>query len=359
MKLATALNLVQPILLLLGAMMLSTAQIASSTILAKRVPRHIVLIYTDAREKDAYFSPENFVPLAAFVDKTGKPVDKFFDGFLFIGLDAPSGRGLYPGWNKKQAIAEDFTWFLSRLFEEKKQIYNLDSAISSLPKKLQQQTSVIITIPYPDKNLSFSERTSLVEQYINHAINKFQMSKFEHLSLSGFYWINETVPENDVELVKTTAKLVHAKGSVFYWIPYFNAERIDQWRTLGFDYVMLQPNYAFRNVEKERFLETELKRRQNHINIEMELALYTRGRPESPAWENSFFEYLDAALKYKWINLPMVGYYYANAYLAMVSDTQKYPYYQLVYKLRHGTLTKSDITKVKRNYSARTPASKK
>ena len=42
--------------------------------------------------------------------------------------------------------------------------------------------------------------------------------------------------------------------------------------------------------------------------IEMEVARYTRNRPESPAWKDSFLKYVSAGVKHDWAALDCVGY---------------------------------------------------
>jgi hypothetical protein len=82
----------------------------------------------------------------------------------------------------------------------------------------------------------------------------------------------------------------------------------------------------------------------------MELALYTRNRPESPAWQPSFFEYLDAGLKYGWMQLTWVSYYYGSDFSKMALDSKLHIFYELIYRFRAGTLTKNDVDYWRKNY---------
>ena len=139
------------------------------------------------------------------------------------------------------------------------------------------------------------------------------------------------------------AQSVHARQLNLYWIPYFDADGEANWRACGFDCAMLQPNYAFRDVPPARFAAEDAKRRKLGMSVEMEIARYTRNRPESPPWKESFLKYLAAGAQNHWANLDCVSYYFGNDFVKMSEDPAEYPYYELVHKFIDHSLKTHDL----------------
>jgi hypothetical protein len=305
-------------------------------------PKHVVLVYSDARAGIRQLDKDDYSRLAAFVDNQGKPVDTMFDGFLILGLKAKSGRGLVPGFGNP-IQKEDYDWFLGNLFEDGKQIASLNQAVQSLPLNLRTTRQVILAIPYPGQSYSNEIRSDMVNYFVAEAARRFEQGHFDRLHLAGFYWLQEDIPPGDLAFIKEVAQEVHARHLQFYWIPYFSAKGQQEWRACGFDCAMLQPNYAFRDVKPSRFDDTETKRQREGMTIEMEVARYTRNRPESPAWKDSFLKYLSAGLRYKWATLDSVGYYNGNDLVTMSRQPQEYPYYELIHKFVKRTLSRQDV----------------
>jgi hypothetical protein len=318
---------------------------ATALFAADNSPKHVVLVYSDARPAANRFNKEDYVRLAAFVDSKGKPVDALFDSFLILGLKAKSGDALAPGFGPP-IQKEDYEWFLGRLFEEGGQVASLDEAVRSLPSDLRTPRQVILAIPYPFQTFSNQARLDMVRHFVGEAARRFEQGHFAGVHLAGFYWLNESMTEKDLGIVKETAQLVHARRLKFYWIPYFTAKGLADWRSCGFDHAMLQPNYAFRDVKTNRFAETEALRLGLGMTIEMEVAQYTRNRPESPAWKDSFAKYLSAGLKYDWEALDCVGYYNGNDLAAMSRQPQNYPYYEVIHKFIRRTLSQEDLDRL-------------
>ena len=319
--------------------------LASAAFAGEDFPRHVVLVYADARPAIKQLDKEDYSRLAAFVDRQGKPVDTLFDGFLILGLKAKSGDGLVPGFGNPIQKA-DYDWFLDHLFENGKQVANLEEAVQSLPSDLKKTRQVILGIPYPSEIHSDETRSNMVSQFISEATRRFEQGHFACLHLNGFYWLNETVSGKDLDLIKAAAKQVHTGQLKFYWIPYFGAKGKENWRACGFDCAMLQPNYAFRKVTTLRFDEAEAKRRELGMTIEMEVSRYTRNRPESPAWKDSFLKYAAAGMQHQWAALDCVGYYNGNDLVTMSRLPEEYPYYELIHKFINRTLNQADLDRL-------------
>ncbi|MGB9806660.1 MAG: DUF4855 domain-containing protein, partial [Thermoproteota archaeon] len=201
---------------------------------------------------------------------------------------------------------------------------------------------MLIVILLADPNLNLSQRTTKVKSYVDEVVAKFYSLNFKNLRLEGFYWMSETAPERDRELIRESCKYVHEKGFKMYWIPYFTAQGYENWKELGFDYVMLQPNFAFYDLTVQRFKEVDERIRKYNLTVEMELPDYIRN-PNLRDWKQSFVIYLNASLFYKWNKLSPTSYYYANAFYQIYSNERLY--YDLLYKYVKGNLTFNDISK--------------
>lgn len=260
--------------------------------------------------------------------------------FYFLALARPSGGSYETGTTNDK----DWSWLLDRLFGSGNQVKNLQNAAEEASKLLGKEVTlkVIIVIPLPDPNLNFSERVTKVKTYVDKVIDNFYSSNFKNLKLEGFYWMSETAPEGDRQLIKESCNYIRKRGLKAYWIPYFNAQGYENWKELGFDYVMLQPNFAFYDLTLQRFKEVNDRIKKYNLTIEMELPMYTNN-PNLRDWKQSFVFYLNASLFYGWNKLTPQSYYYVNAFYEMYNNEK--PYYDLLYKYVKGTLTFNDFSK--------------
>ncbi len=215
---------------------------------------HCVLVYDKPRR-----SSRDLAPYVADM-AGGRTQGWMFDAFLFLALRTPSGRLTTTGATTKA----DWDWLLQRWFAPGRDLPALDSAVDAAARPLGPPPSprrVILGIPRPNRTVAdFGDVTgtgrsedlgtdsgvrNVLRWYVREAVHRFRAARFRHLTLWGFYWIHETVPPADKPLVRAAAAEVHAAGSRFFWIPWFRARGWDQWRELGFDAAVLQPNYAF------------------------------------------------------------------------------------------------------------------
>lgn len=302
-------------------------------------PKNIVLIYSDYRQ-GFFMSKEELLPLVVYFNSTEKAQDSFFDGFLFLGISGPSGGSYETG----TANDKDWSWLIDRLLGSGNQVKNLQDAAEEASKLLGKEITlrVIIVIPLPDPNLNLSQRIEKVKNYVDEVVAKFYSYNFKNLRLEGFYWMSESTYGRDSDLIRASCNYVHEKGFRMYWIPYFAAQGYENWKDLGFDYVMLQPNFAFYDLTVQRFKEVDERIRKYNLTVEMELPDYIRN-PNLRDWKQSFVIYLNASLFYKWNKLSPTSYFYGNAFYRFYSNER--PYYDLLYKYVKGTLTFDDISK--------------
>jgi hypothetical protein len=139
-------------------------------------------------------------------------------------------------------------------------------------------------------------RQKVVVWFLRTFAERWKQTPRRHLQLWGFYWMNEGIHPQDEAVVKAAAAEVHALGYKFHWIPWFNAPGVEKWRELGFDLVVMQPNYAFiragglRIFDENRLTLAANQCRRLGMGIEMELNEALLG---DPAYRINLQLYLD------------------------------------------------------------------
>ncbi|HPT21860.1 MAG TPA: DUF4855 domain-containing protein, partial [Bacteroidales bacterium] len=117
---------------------------------------------------------------------------------------------------------------------------------------------VVISIPCPvqgfadwgeidGKKIDFSkaeDQIAAARWFIDKALEKWEKKNYKHIKLEGFYWVHEAAGK-DYEIIPEVKEYLKGKNMKLFWIPYWNAERADQWSSLGFDVAYQQPNYFF------------------------------------------------------------------------------------------------------------------
>ena len=221
--------------------------------------RDIMLIYIS----DGAWAVENFRPYVAYLDKQagGQPRDWFYDSFLFLMFGgAPSGGAYYNG----TATKADWDHYLGLLFSPDRCLVALDACIEEMGARLgdpDRVCPVIIMIPYLSKGLDRfgdvdgdgrdedpaddADRVKAFHWVADAILDRWRAQTYAHLKLWGFYWMHEGASPADRATIRAVADHVHARGFGFHWIPWFRAPGYDVWRDLGFDFVVMQPNFAF------------------------------------------------------------------------------------------------------------------
>lgn len=221
--------------------------------------RDIMLAYMS---KDAW-TRENYRPYVAYLDKRqgGRPTDWFYDAFLLLMFSgAPSGGAYYNG----TATLADWKYYLDLLYAPDKNLAALNDEIAAAGEQLKDPgrvCPVIIMIPYLSANLKDfgdvdgdgqpenpardEDRARACNWLVDEFLRRWDPAKYPHLKLWGFYWMMEDAGPRDERLTRAVADHVHSKGLGLHWIPYYRAAGYDRWRELGFDFTVMQPNYAF------------------------------------------------------------------------------------------------------------------
>ncbi len=181
------------------------------------------------------------------ISRDGKP-EVLFQTFIVRPAGSEERGFLFESFPANTMDANQvLSKYVSDLFSAGDQMDQLERAalkVRALTGKDDYRTKVIIGMPNPT-GIEPLQRVQLNLDYINEVIQKWKEVNPQALELVGFYWTNESVPEADREVVQSIADLIHSKGYKFYWAPYFQAANEVQWKTLGFDFAWLQPNYYF------------------------------------------------------------------------------------------------------------------
>jgi len=236
------------------------------------------------------WSAEDFLPYVAWLDRAagGAPRDWFFDAFLFLMYGgAPSGGAYFDG----TANAEDWRFYLDLLFADGLCLAGLDRCVAEVGARLgepERVCPVIIMIPYLDRKLEQlgapegdgkpvdpaqdADRAAACTWLLDEVLRRWGESDLSHLRLWGFYWMHEGIGSWDEGLVRSVAGAAHERGMGFHWIPWFRAPGCDRWRELGFDFVIMQPNYAFRPLPRGALV-TDEDRLSHNANLSRELGL--------------------------------------------------------------------------------------
>ncbi len=327
--------------------------------------RHLCLIYHGSNNR-VEWTPDAILPYVAHVDEKGKPTDWLFDSFLLLEFRCDNGAMLHHySQGKVQATADDWAWLADCWFREKTGLAGMESAVESAGRVLGQpdhQVNIVIALPIPlspirefgplpghSGKLDFSkeeDRFSALQWYIDRVLRHWRTARYRHLRLIGFYWTAESIPPRSNTIVETTAGYIHKLGYKLFWIPYFSAQGVSEWRKRGIDATMLQPNYFFPpKVESDRLAKTARKALAAGCGIEIEFD----GRVfESQERQDRFWAYLDAGVEYGWMKHALLGYYEGGNVVKRLAETPGAgrEMYDALYRFVIGTYQSSGRTKL-------------
>lgn len=288
---------------------------------------HLVLIYHGQKARPLW-NKQAFLPYVAYVDEQGAPQDWLFDGFLFIEFATDDGVFIHHYLkDKRLPTIADWQWLADGWFRSEGGLIGLDDATAEVGAKLGQpdrRSPVIITLPLPlsadeafgplpgeTEKLNFShpqDRQRALRWYIDRVRQQFEQHNYRHLKLAGFYWTAESIPPEDRDLAAWTSTYLKSLGLHHYWIPFFGAQGIEQWRSLGFAGMMIQPNYFFpaQAPPLNRFMLTAKRARLAGAGVEME---FDARALTSDDFHRRMLAYLDAGVCYGWMKEALVGWY--------------------------------------------------
>ena len=274
---------------------------------------------------------DELLPMVGYVDADGKVTDTFFDSLTFLSHGYTPNTGgrdqndfynhlIYDaskmgGMEDPASICatrEDWETYLDFLFtytDGTGAKYNLDAleeAVAQVKEatgKADYEVGVKIafyppilcqddwgTLPGGSRSLNFKvSETNTAEQaladrmaasrwYMDEVVSRFNAKNYKNIRLDGFYWYDEVMHYDVDPLVLETAQgvtsYVHSlNGGAYqiYWIPFYQASGFRAWKSFGFDYAIMQPNYAFdANASEQRITDTAELCKKYGLGIEME-----------------------------------------------------------------------------------------
>lgn len=216
-----------------------------------------------------------------------------FDGVIFLGVQSATEGKWFAAWANKSspvndASVEDWFAYVDTLAAPAGPLVRLDRATSTVPGRI---TDVVIMVPAlmrdPDGavrlgsvrvDLEQEAGRSLYSAYLDTLLAKFERRGVGHLRLRGVYWLRESAWGPEATLARQVAEIVHSRNLQFFWIPYFGAGGVPEWRTLGFDAAWLQPNYFLRSELSRARLDSAVaisKSLGMGLEIEMDGRIFT------------------------------------------------------------------------------------
>lgn len=185
----------------------------------------------------------------------------FFDSFLFFEFTNSWQVAFGANYGTRNARKDDWEWLLNRIFEKGKSLDAINSCIEHHKAIIGEppfKHKIVLGVVSPitgqtdwgslnGEVLDFSIRNHQIKAakwYIDQLTERFNEGAYSNLELIGFYWLEESTAKCG-DLPKDISEYIHQQGKRFYWIPYWNAQGYNLWRSLGFDAAFLQPNHFF------------------------------------------------------------------------------------------------------------------
>lgn len=311
------------------------------------------LVYTGSHGSIGEWSKSDFLPMIAQEDASGKPSGWLFDATLF---------GPYSS-NTPQTSAGWSAW-LNDLFSPNVELSALNQAVGTLKQQLNDpnfKEKVVITIPGLNKNSSdfgvvgasgqnldlnpndvgqiqsTINKVKAINWYMNQVLSQWNKAGLSNLQLAGFYWEPESLNAAqplDAELVEATSMLVHKDHLKFYWIPYYGAPGITEWKQLGFDAVTVQSGVSFNfSINPQTRLKSSADQaKYYHMGLEMEQHWNVVNANERVALtpQNRYFDYFTAGNLYGFEG-PVMKTWYLNSKTLLTAYHDTNPFYHRVY----------------------------
>ncbi|MHB8997692.1 MAG: DUF4855 domain-containing protein [Armatimonadota bacterium] len=325
--------------------------------------RHLALIYHGMKTRPVW-NKQNLLPYVAYVNEQGEPQDWLFDAFLFIEFGMDDGVWIHHYQkDKRLPTVGDWTALSDGWFRAESGLIGLEQAVAEVAAKLNDpghKVPVVITLPVPltedtafgplpgeTETLNFTkveDRQRALTWYIDQVVKRFADGDYPHLKLAGFYWTAETIPAEERPLVTWVSSHLKARQLNHYWIPYFGARGLREWRSLGFAGTMLQPNYFFskETMPLNRFLIAAKLARLCGSGIEIEFDGRAVGDEE---FYKRMLAYFDAGVYYGWMGKTMLGYYEGGGGVGQIATKpgRGRELYQKLYEFIKGTYKPSGL----------------
>ncbi|MGE5623562.1 MAG: DUF4855 domain-containing protein, partial [Methanocella sp.] len=299
---------------------------------------HIVLLYTGYYRDQALttWAKQDYRPYVVYIDQDNKAKDWMFDTIMLPAQGSTtSGRNFVLAPPKaKPANMADWLEFADWLYRPGFQLEALNQAVAEAKAERNDpnyKVKVILDILYTNpaqkdfgdvngdgvsENLDISagveeqlkNRTAVTKWFLDLLTKRWKEAKLDNLELIGFWWHRESVPymasDTEERAIQMAADVIHQAGYKFFWIPFAHAEGFLDWKRLGFDASMIQPNYMFADVDKTRLKSIAEIAAQTGQGIEMEKHWFERSGEEE-----KWLDYLNAGVRFGYMKDAVVAYY--------------------------------------------------
>lgn len=280
--------------------------------------------YGYEEDADSYvgdWTPEQYKPYLTYIDYDGNSVDTMYDGVLLLGLISRYGRYYFGTADEPAVQARDWKWYIDKLFKEGGDVANLNEAAKQAAADLHQpdyKVKLVISIASPpswstdfgvldDENrpLDFSnldDQRYAIRWYLDQVFDGIENGDYEYIDFCGIYWLSEGMGDDNT-MVQYTADLVHEKGYLMYWIPFFKAYGSLWSEKAGIDATAMQVNHFFDNPLEPgtaadggmtRVLNTGKLASYAQIGVEME---FDSRVFDSPWRYNLYLDYLNGGIE--------------------------------------------------------------
>jgi hypothetical protein len=313
--------------------------------------KDIMLVYYNGMDANEDY----LLPYVAYLDKSGKIKDTFFDSFLYLPSGLTTGGD---AWNENYKA--DWVGLYDLLFKDGVGFDALDKTVGKVKDALGLTDYVCNVYPtfiylspkvtnFGDvdgdgvsENLSkVSDRIKVAKWFADLVINTFAKKGYKNIRLSGFYWYREDIASGaeDDKALTGISDMLHGKGYQFFWIPYYSAPGNTNWKSYGFDTACLQPNFAFDDVtQSSRVKDAAFLAKSYGMSIEMEISWFV---PGNELYLRKYFSYLKGGVDYGYMTGAMHMYYQSLDTFGQACRSDM-PVYRLIYdytyKFTKGTL---------------------
>ncbi|SIT04992.1 protein of unknown function [Alicyclobacillus vulcanalis] len=221
--------------------------------------RNMLLVETGANGSLGTWSEQDFVPMLGYVNDRGQITAPLFDTILFLpyGSVPTTQAGL--------------SAYLQDLFSPGKQLSALNEAVGYVNQVLHRpgfKERVVLSLPYfaygqaafgtvagspvqfagsPTDPDALQARETAESWYVQQLLSDWNRAHFTNLQLVGLYWneeqFRETMP-GEAAYVQFASQLAASHHLPLFWIPFYGAAGIADWKALGFSAAWIQPNFV-------------------------------------------------------------------------------------------------------------------
>jgi len=233
----------------------------SSGDVMKNGPVHdMSLLYYGGTHRATLWTDDELQANVTYMDQAGKE-HWLFDSFLFLEVQTGDGRYFENGFDGPGARKEEWKELVDKYFAPNGPIVRLNASISNSTMRLgvpKYKRRLIISMPAAFKDqkdwgeisgraMDFSLTSDCVSAcswYVDYIMQKFNEANLSYLSLDGIYFVAEQLTDNR-HYLPAVADYIKSKNLKFYWIPYWGADGMGEWKDMRFNSAFLQPNYFF------------------------------------------------------------------------------------------------------------------